>query len=289
MSSKLVIYHGNCYDGVTAAWIAYKALDPAFEGMVSDVEYLPLNYSDSPPAVKGKDVYILDFSFKREIMRNLAFEANRFVCLDHHKTAQANLEGLAKEILLESGKEITIIFDMERSGAGITWDYFFLKSPRLDLVNYVEDRDLWRFKLPNSKEVNAFIQSWDINLETWINNVGPRFVNDGLSNLMTEGQSLLRIENKYVKQICHNARLKRIREYIAPYVETSVLMSEVCDYLIKNYPGNYPFAFYSFHRKDGKIQYGLRSRSDFDVSVLAKYYGGGGHKQAAGFEVDEEI
>lgn len=276
--SKMVIYHNNCYDGVTAAWVAYKALDPAFEGEVSDVEYVPCNYSDSPPDVEGKEVYIIDFSFKRPILEEMKAKAKSLVILDHHKTAEEALKDFPGAI-----------FDMNRSGAGIAWDYFFPNSPRPDLVNYVEDRDLWKFKLPNSKEVNAFIQSWDINLSTWISKVGPAFRKRNLEEIISEGESLLRIENKYVKQICANAKLKKIREHIGPYVQTSVLMSEVCDYLIKNYPGNYPFAFYSFERKDGKIQYGLRSRSDFDVSVIAKSFGGGGHKQAAGFELDKPI
>lgn len=285
---KLVIYRNNCYDGVTAAWVAFKKF--GFEG----VRYIPFNYSDQPPNVKGEDVYIIDFSFKREIMKQLAYDANNLVCLDHHKTAEAALAGLSREVILDCGKDIEIEFDMNRSGAGMAWDYFFPYETRPDLVNYVEDSDLWRFKLSSSKQVNAFIQSWDIDLATWVSEVGPRLGETGtvsdLASIIREGESLLRIENKYVKSICANARLKRISDaYIGPYVETSILMSEVCDYLIKNYPGNYPFAFYSFKRKDGKIQYGLRSRSDFDVSVIAKQFGGGGHKNAAGFELDKEL
>lgn len=275
--SKMVIYHNNCYDGVTAAWVAYKALDPAFEGMNSDVEYVPCNYSDSPPDVKDKEVYIIDFSFKRPILEEMRKQAESLVILDHHKTAKDDLEDFPGAI-----------FDMNRSGAGIAWDYFFPSSPRPSLVNYVEDRDLWKFQLPNSKAYTAFIQSFDIDLDTWINEVSQQFSTMG-SDTLEAGKSLLRMQDKYVKQICANAELKRIGEHIGPYVQTSILMSEVCDYLIKNYPGNYPFAFYSFKRKDGKTQYGLRSRSDFDVSIIAKQFGGGGHKQAAGFELDKEL
>ena len=62
-------------------------------------------------------------------------------------------------------------FDMERSGAGMTWDAIHtdhdLHRERPWLVNYVEDRDLWRFKLPNSKEVNAYISSRKQTFEEW--------------------------------------------------------------------------------------------------------------------------
>lgn len=279
--SKVVIYHNNCYDGVTAAWVAYKALDPAFEGMSSDVEYFPVNYSDPPPDVKDKEVYILDFSFKRDILEALKKEAKSLVVLDHHKTAQEALADLDYAT-----------FDMNKSGAGLAWDYFFPNSPRPNLVNYVEDRDLWRFALPDSKKVNAFIQSWDINLETWIFNVGPSFIYRSLEEIVKEGESLLRLEDKYIKQICANAKLQEIhcpdrRIYTGPYVQTSILMSEVCSFLIEEFKTD--FSFYSFDRKDGKTQYGLRSRGDFDVSVIAKSFGGGGHKNAAGFEVDKPL
>lgn len=274
MSDNVVIYHANCYDGVTAAYVTWLKLG------YTDPKFIPMNYSDSPPDVKDKQVYIIDFSFKRPIMEQLIQDAEYVTVLDHHKTAEAELRDI-------SSPKATIVFDMERSGAGIAWDYFNRDFPRSELVNYIEDRDLWRFKLPNSKEVNAWIQSFDINLETWIKEVGREF---NLDRARSEGISLRRLEDKYVKQICANVRLKRIGEYLAPYVQTSILMSEVCDYLIKNYEGGaYPFAFYSFQRKDGKYQYGLRSRSDFDVSVIAKSFGGGGHKQAAGFELDYEL
>lgn len=271
---RLVIYHGNCYDGVTAAWVCWARFG-------TGAEYVPLNYSDQPPAdVYGRDVVIVDFSFKRDVMLKLMREAKSVLVLDHHKTAQEALQNLGDGV----------VFDMERSGAGLAWD-FLMQSPRPSLVNYVEDRDLWRFALPHSKQITAWIQSFDINLEVWINEVAPQFDEE---RARMEGASLLRMQDKYVRQICANAKLRRIgkkEEYVGPYVETSILMSEVCDHLIHNYPpGNYPFSFYSFRRKDGKYQYGLRSRSsDFDVSAIAKEYGGGGHKNAAGFEVEEPL
>lgn len=268
VTPDIVIYHGNCYDGVTAAWICHARFG-------YNPQYLPYNYSDTPPDCIGKNVLIVDFSFKRDVMLKLRAEAKSLLVLDHHQTAKDALEGI-------EGTH----FDMNRSGAGMAWDYFFPDRRRDPLVNYVEDRDLWRFNLPQAREVTAWIQSFDIDLATWVSRVGPEFDADIAAR---EGSSLLRMQDKYTKQIAANARLRRIGrkwEYVAPYVETSILMSEVCDHLIKNYPGDFPFAFYSFRRKDGKVQFGMRSRSDFDVSVIAKEYGGGGHKQAAGFEMN---
>src|SRR5574343_992991 len=107
--SHLVLYHGNCYDGVTAAWVVYKALDLAFEGGVSNLEYLPMNYSDPCPDVKGKDVIIIVFSFKRPIMEKIIEDCSSLIVLDHHKTVEAELKDLANP-------KGNIVFDMNRSG-----------------------------------------------------------------------------------------------------------------------------------------------------------------------------
>jgi len=279
---NLVIYHGNCYDGVTAAYVCWLKFKET-------AEYVSFNYSDKPPNVEGRNVIIVDFSFKRDAILKMKEEAKSLLILDHHKTAEKELENLDYAI-----------FDMERSGAGLAWDYYFGDNAmhagpgnnRPILVNYIEDRDLWRFKLTNSKEINAWIQSWDIDLHTWIKEVS-RVDDFAFQDIVNEGKTLLRQQDKLVKSICYNAELKNINQpdghiNSGPYVQTSILMSEVCDQMLKISPTS-QFAWYSFKRKDGKYQYGLRSRSNFDVSIIAKQFGGGGHKQAAGFELDYQL
>lgn len=281
----VVIYHNNCYDGVTAAWVAHKKFGPG-------AQYVPMNYSDDLPlGLKDKKVFFIDFSLKRQMMNLVASQAAFLTVLDHHATAAKELEGLSD---LEN---VTVIFDMERSGAGIAWDYFFGMVTRPDLVNYVEDRDLWRFKLLCSKEVNAFIQSHEIDLATWIE-AFPYDSLSGLANSVSVGKALLRQQTKLVKEITANARMARLPQYMIQHkqyvtgaygisVPTGVLFSEVCAMMLEQHP-EAEFAWYSFYRvKDGKTQFGLRSRegSDVDVSAIAKLYGGGGHKHAAGFEL----
>jgi oligoribonuclease NrnB/cAMP/cGMP phosphodiesterase (DHH superfamily) len=183
---------------------------------------------------------------------------------------------------------------MNKSGAGLAWDYFNPGSPRPLVIDYIEDRDLWRFALPESKAINAWIQSFELGLDVWLKD-GPMNDYFEFEKAVEAGHSILRMQQSLVRQICRNAVVKELNPpglstFTGPYVETSVLMSEVCDYLVKNFEGgSYPFAFYSYRSKDGKIQYGLRSRSEFDVSAIAKAFGGGGHKNAAGFELDSRI
>ena len=96
--SNLCIYHGNCADGFTSAWVVRKAL--------GDIEFHAGVYQTAPPDVKGKDVYLVDFSYKRDVLEALRDSAKSVTVLDHHKSAMADLEGL------EGVKQV---FDMERS------------------------------------------------------------------------------------------------------------------------------------------------------------------------------
>ena len=102
MKTRLVLYHANCMDGFSAAWAVWKKFGDA------DTEYLPAKYGDAPPDVTDRDVVIVDFSYKRDVMLTLNRAANQLLCLDHHKTAEADLKDLP-----------FARFDMERSGAGM--------------------------------------------------------------------------------------------------------------------------------------------------------------------------
>jgi oligoribonuclease NrnB/cAMP/cGMP phosphodiesterase (DHH superfamily) len=259
MKTRLVIFHAACMDGFGAAWAVWKKFGDA------DTEYLPAKYGDAPPDVTGRDVIITDFSYKRDVMLALSKAANQLLCLDHHKTAEADLKDLP-----------FARFDMERSGAGMTWDHFHV-VPRPWLIDYVEDRDLWRFKLPQSKEVNALIntvarESFDV----W----------DKLSQMTVEeaaqkGAGALAFLDSYVREMLSQARRLTFAGYEgvpvvnAPYVGISELVSALAE--------GKQFAVGWFQREDGLYQYSLRSRGDFDVTEIAKRFGGGGHKQAAGF------
>lgn len=202
---------------------------------------------------------------------------------DHHKTAQADLADWP------NGK---VVFDMERSGAGIAWDEF---SPdkaldwmgiRPSLVSYVEDRDLWRWALPDSREVSEYLFSldrtfaeWDRVAEIMGHNVGQRSA--AFAALVDTGRTLLRTKRVRVETMCKQARVLSFDGVAVPVVNASWDFSEIGEQLCAAYP-EAPCGGYYFDRAD-KRQWGFRSRGAFDVSALCKRYGGGGHAAAAGF------
>lgn len=265
---QVVIYHANCIDGFTAAWCCWRRFGDA-------AEYVPAKHGDPLPlCADGNDVVIVDFSYPRETLLTLRQMAHSVLVLDHHKTAEADLAGLD-----------FCKFDMNQSGAGMaSWEFLGGVSP---LVRYVEDRDLWRFKLPDSKEVNAFIGSLEQTFQEWSRADAMLHLPDGLSAAVIEGRALLRGVDRYCREMAQQARRMPFAGYSsipvvnAPYINTSELVGHLAEKAM--------FAVGWFQRADGKYQYSLRSRGDFDVSELAKRFGGGGHRQAAGFTVDERV
>lgn len=284
-NSTIVLYHGaGCADGFGAAWAAHKAL-----GSGSDVLYLPMTYSTNLPAeIDGtvSRIFILDFSFSRENMLKLAGLADQVVCLDHHHTAEQALDGLDGSV-----PGLTVQFDMDKSGAVLAWEYFHPGKPIPYLLQLVQDRDLWHWRLPGSKAYSAAIASYPKDWDTWDWLAGT--IEDDYSeamSLLSEGEAILRAQDLMVESIANRARYQDIAGYRVPVVNSPTLQSEVGDYLCNKHP-DAPFAaMFSVlaPEKDGgpeKRVYSLRSRNGFDVSAVAKSMGGGGHKAAAGFTV----
>ena len=86
----LVIYHSNCADGFGAAWVFWNMKDK--EGM--EFDFFPGVYNKPPPDVKDRTVYLVDFSYKKEVILKMLEEAARIVLIDHHKTAIEDLLGI---------------------------------------------------------------------------------------------------------------------------------------------------------------------------------------------------
>jgi oligoribonuclease NrnB/cAMP/cGMP phosphodiesterase (DHH superfamily) len=204
--------------------------------------------------------------------------------LDHHKTAQEALQGF-------DVPNVAIHFDMERSGAGLAWDHFYPGDERPFLVNYVEDRDLWRKKLPDTDVVNAYIGTLPFTFEAYegalVTSAQDGWeVADPLSWAKMMGRGALARVQQYTREVVKNARMVDFEGHRVPLVNApQVGISELLDALAQGHP----FAMGWWQRADGVFQYSLRSRGDFDVSALAKKLGGGGHKSAAGFQVHHSV
>src|SRR5581483_7126897 len=147
---RVVLYHSNCPDGFGGAWSAWLALgDTAI--------YCPVSHGDPPPAFPpDADVVMVDFAYGREETLALKAAVASLTILDHHKSALEQLGDLP-----------FAHFDMDRSGAMLGWQHWHPNEEPPPLIRYVQDRDLWRFELPNSRDVSAALASYPMEFEVW--------------------------------------------------------------------------------------------------------------------------
>lgn len=271
-----ILYHGNCYDGFGSAYSAWKHFgDSAKYKSVSYGEPFPIEFLEE----LNSNVYILDFSYSKEEMLYWA-DFYKLIVIDHHKTAEENLKDLKHP-------NIEVHFDMNKSGALLSWLYFFplcqdgvtsgeYGVPKL--IEHISDRDLWQFKLEGSKEIHKALVSYPMDFKLW-----DTF---DVEKLKIEGVALERLYSQLVENICKTSWFGNVGKYHIPMVNTSIAWSEVGAKLLEKYPeANFVASFTEF---ETETMWSLRSRQDFDCSLIAKEFGGGGHKNASGFKIKKE-
>lgn len=263
LPSIYVLYHGNCYDGFAAAYAAWLKLG-------GEATYIPVTHGMPVPEIPdGSVVYILDFSYDRQTLIALADRMNHVEVIDHHKTAEEALFGIGEERV-----NLFATFAMHKSGAMLAWEHWHPYEPVPDIIKYVQDRDLWLFHMPFSREVNEALRGVPFNFGTW-HKLDVR-------DLIDEGRVIVKHTDQMVAMICGQAYETELDGYPCVKVNATAFWSEVGNRLLKLYP-NARFAVSWYQNKHGDWIYSLRSRRDFDVSVIARAHGGGGHAQAAGY------
>lgn len=261
------LFHSNCTDGsgaALAAWLRYGN---------DGHDYIPVQYGSPPPDnLENQEVFILDFSYKRDVMIELGKIAGHVTVIDHHKTAEEDLR--------EPISSVTRIFNMKKSGAMLSWEYFHPSKIAPELFKLIQDRDLWQFKLEHTKDAITglkLLPDW----RTWT----PYLHN--CSDLIQNGAAInFFLKNESDKIIANPPAIWDITGDTVPvYNLPGFMISDTLHRALVKYPQcDYAVAFIVL--KDRTI-YSLRSRNgtDTDVSEIAKQFCGGGHKHAAGFSL----
>jgi oligoribonuclease NrnB/cAMP/cGMP phosphodiesterase (DHH superfamily) len=289
----IMLYHANCADGFGAAWAAWTLWGDA-------VEYRPVSYGQEPPDVAGKHVLIGDFSYKRDTLQAMGKTARSIIVLDHHQTAAADLadwtiDDAAGEFWVGDdplkavhrndefiGQPIAALFDMERSGARMVWEFCHeQQTPRL--IELIEDRDLWRFTFEETKPFGLWLRSEPFDFEKWT--TISDFLATDATAILAEARAMQRFFDQKVSEIAGLSRMGLLAGKMVPLCNCPPMFaSEVGHKLLDDFP-DAPFA--ACYSDQGKSRgYSLRSRDDrADVSEIASKFGGGGHRNAAGFGV----
>lgn len=273
LNTDICIYHKGCTDGFGAAWVVWNHFKN-IDGSCA-VDFHAANYQDDPPDVTGLDVTIVDFSYKRPILEMMIEQCNSLTIIDHHKTAQADLDGIFDY------PKVFGVFDMDHSGAVLTWQFFNADLATPQLLLHVEDRDLWRFKLDGTREVIAALYSLPQEFSIWENYVHrPAMISD----LRADGRAIERQQAKNVASlVAASSRRMQLAGFDVPVANVPYMMASDAGHLMAK---GEPFSV-TYWDGPGERMYSLRSSDDGeDVSQIAVAFGGGGHEHAAGFKVE---
>jgi uncharacterized protein len=264
----LCIYHGFCADGFTAAWVVWK-----FYGE-GQVDFHAAKHGESPPDVEGREVYVVDFSYPRPAIQAMARHATKLTVIDHHITAAQDLEGLIRNDGIVDG-----VFDMDKSGCLLTWEWFFKDERPPPALLAVNDRDLWTFERPWTREIALALTAYPYYFETW----EMMMEVDRLESLRQEGVALSRKQQKDIAEIiAAGSHLITIAGHTVPACNVPSMWASDAGHLMAQ-----GHSFAACFWIDGKeMAFSLRSAPDgLDVSEIAKRFGGGGHQHAAGFKL----
>lgn len=267
----IVLYHGKCPDGFGGAYAAWKKYGDT-------AKYMPVDHGDAPPeGLEGHDVYLVDFCFEvAEQMDKLAKNTTRFVVLDHHKSSK---------ILVENAPEW--VYNEKQSGATIAWNYFHPDLPTPRLMKYLEDGDLYRFILPETRDLFSYLLVLPFEFSAW-DKLALGLEDDvQRSDILKKASAYTEFFEALAKSSIERAKKVYFEGHEVYFVATHpniTMKSFVGNELYKKLP---PFALVVTAHPGG---FGVSIRGDgtVDVAKIAEKYGGGGHSGSAGFFIPHD-
>ena len=278
MKEKKVIgiYHKNCSDGTTAAAVLLKKFSDAklFPlGLSFTEEDLSFIYKET---VARADIYLLDIALVAEKLVEILDENNNIVILDHHIGAKEKMQQLA-----DRHKNITYIFDNNKSGVSLAWNYFFPDKEPPEIIKYIEDSDLWKFKYGNDTKYAAnYLSMYANSPETLL-----RFFDENIKEIKENGKIITEYTDIQIDRLLRDTGniTLRIGEFITPAYNIISYESPIGN-KISEARG---VAAVMFFIKGNSVKFSIRSKDGQNPSALelAKLLGGGGHQNSAGAEI----
>lgn len=275
--NKVVVFHRD-NDGYAAASVAYQKFGDA-------AEYIDVQYGEDVPArvanASAEDhIYILDFSYKREICEEIYLRAGKLTIIDHHETAATELEGLDY-----------VTFDMKHSGNILTFKHFFPKSIPTRFHKLIEDYDLFQFKYGDeTRALNLGIHSLPDDKKD-IKKYLARLVRLNkmyeLEEVLGRGVILLDKQKQEVNKVKYakdGNKIVKFKDLDVVFYNAGHNINEIAEafYTDPNTPTPVTMSYVVL---SNKVIFNMRSwnKQSIVVNAIAKEMGGGGHKNAAGF------
>lgn len=291
-SNVLIVYHGNCLDGFTSAWIMDRWLrEIGFE----NIDLMPAVYTEdfyqSVYRVLDEStynrLYVVDFSIPMGYLESYysILPDIKIIVIDHHKTA-FEMYNPGVPVMVDSKYSTEYVSGMEiwlnnaKSGAGMVWSYCN-NTPVPYLIKYVQDWDLWRFEFgDDTRYIHHYLANQVQELAVW----------DAIHEKLEGGRMTKVLAAGYDFKVIHDKEVEMIAK------QTISLGYFVhCPYEFRSEVGHAVATKYNSFcimcdPIDGeeKVEWSLRANGAIDVSDIAKLFGGGGHKNAAGFNLSTE-
>ena len=275
---QAIIYHTPCQDGYSAAFVAYYHL---VLKLGLKIDLIPSHIKDEIDLerIVGKNVLMVDIVSPN--FKEIRDKASNLIILDHHKTNEANLKDIPYAY-----------FDMNKSGVGLAWEYFS-KEPIPLFLACIQDRDIWTWKIPESRcfcaGLEALVEFHDIEFGILTELMMNKKKFDEIYEI---GKILNQLKMKKIKSIASLEKPERNRFttyikdrkytfYIYNITEFE-LVSDLGNYVATNFECDFVVIWKYDHNKK-EYYYSLRSIPEkTDVSRIAELFGGGGHRGAAG-------
>lgn len=252
-------------DGFTAAWAAWKKFG-------DQADYIPLLHGAAVENwPKDKEIYFVDFVPKEEDLQKLIASNKSVTAIDHHKSSEATVKIAENRV-----------FDISKSGAVLAWEFFHPEESVPLISRYVQDMDIWTWKLPDAEAVINYIELMPFGFSTWDKLRDEMESSDTREKIFEKGRLLTRAQDIMMDRVIENSAqtvLFEGYEILAVNNSAVEIKSKIGNRLCKMKP---PIGIVWYERKDA-IAISLRSDGSVDVSELAQKYGGGGHRAAGAF------
>jgi oligoribonuclease NrnB/cAMP/cGMP phosphodiesterase (DHH superfamily) len=286
MDINVIIYHNPCMDGYASAYIAKHFIGKELKFIPKSLDRKPIDIED----IKDKNVLMIDIVC--ENVEEINSHANSLIILDHHKTNQDKLKDINYAY-----------FDMHKSGVGLAWEYFYINEDKYKMplfLKCIQDRDLWTWIIPESRffcdylyeEVNFSDQKFKILKELMNEWDDKKEDNPIFNNYYNIGKILNKMKMKNIENIVkYKSKLieLNIKEnmYKVYIYNTPTDASDLGNYVMENLDCDFVIIWCYNHASE-LYTYSVRSiDKKTDVGYISKIYGGGGHRNAAGFSSDK--
>jgi oligoribonuclease NrnB/cAMP/cGMP phosphodiesterase (DHH superfamily) len=163
----------------------------------------------------------------------------------------------------------------------LTWEFFHPDEHPPMLIRYIQDRDLWQWRLPDSREFSAGLMGVPHTFEAY----SGCLRDSAVRSLVNTGSAIVGYIDREVERICKHAASRRLRA--APHltclvINSAILQSEIGDRLCQDADVG---VIWHMDHGSSTWRVSMRSRMGVDVTEIARSFGGGGHARAAGFSL----